>query len=344
MTSNDNKVEDWLPKEYPETQDLRWFKQHFENETFILVSWEGCTLADPRLELLQNKLLSSVNLIYPKPPTLFHAGWQKLFPPAQPPEPVIGPPMYKTVETGPTLLKRLTEGTSKLSETEALDRLAGLFVGKENHDLSCAVVTLTDEGKRDLRHTLESLYGFCKDDLGLPHERVKMGGPPVDNVAISTEGEKTLIRLFGPAGVVGLCLAFWCLRSTRLTLMVFVTAIYSGAISLSIIYYTGGAMNAILMTMPAVVYVAAVSGASTLPTTIAIPRSKGASKARRPGPSIMHGFPARSRRSPAPLDWRRCIPASCCRSSCSVFTRRSACWLRWGCCSCSCRPGCRSGR
>ena len=50
-----------------------------------------------------------------------------------------------------------------------------------------------------------------------------MGGPPVDNVAISTEGEKTLMRLFIPAGIVGVSLAFWCLRSVRLTIMVFST-------------------------------------------------------------------------------------------------------------------------
>ena len=93
MTSNDNKVEDWLPQEYPETQDLRWFKQHFENETFILISWEGCTVDDPRLELLETKLQTHVNLIYPKPATLIQAGIQKLFPPAQPPEPIVGPPL-----------------------------------------------------------------------------------------------------------------------------------------------------------------------------------------------------------------------------------------------------------
>ncbi len=162
MTSNDNKVEDWLPKEYPETQDLKWFKQHFDNETFILISWEGCTLDDPRLELFETKLLAHENKIYPKPRTLIQAGWQKLFPPAQLPDPVIGPPMFQSVETGRTMLDRLTEGTSKLSEQEALRRLAGLFVGKENHDQSCAVISLTAEGKRDLRHTLDSLYAICR--------------------------------------------------------------------------------------------------------------------------------------------------------------------------------------
>ncbi|HEX4147216.1 MAG TPA: MMPL family transporter [Pirellulales bacterium] len=261
MTSNDNKVEDWLPQEYPETQDLRWFKQHFENETFILISWEGCTLDDPRLELLETKLQTHVNLIYPKPATLLQAGIQKLFPPKDAPEPTIGPPLFQSAETGRTMLKRLTDGTAKLSEEEALRRLAGLFVGKENHAQSCAIVTLTDEAKRDLRHTIDNLYELCQHELALPRSRVKLGGPPVDNVAISTEGEKTLARLFGPAGIVGLALAYWCLRSTRLTMMVFVTAIYAGAISLSLVYYSGSAMNAILLTMPAVVYVAGISGA-----------------------------------------------------------------------------------
>ncbi len=261
MTSNDNKVEDWLPKEYPETQDLRWFKQHFENETFILISWEGCKLDDPRLELLETKLLAHENLIYPKPATLIQAGLIKLFPPKVAPEPTIGPPLFASVETGRTMMNRLTEGTTKLSEEEASHRLAGLFVGQKDPQQSCAIVTLTDEAKRDLRHTLDNLYEICQRELALPRERVKMGGPPVDNVAISTEGEKTLVRLFGPAGIVGLALAYWCLRSTRLTMMVFVTALYAGAISLSLVYYSGSAMNAILLTMPAVVYVAGISGA-----------------------------------------------------------------------------------
>src|SRR6185369_17971652 len=56
-------------------------------------------------------------------------------------------------------------------------------------------------------------------------------------------------------------LAFWCLRSVRLTTMVFSAALYAGAISLALVYYSGGSMNAILLTMPAVVYVAGISGA-----------------------------------------------------------------------------------
>src|SRR5690606_19675143 len=57
LRSNDNNVQDWLPTEYEETQDFAWFKQHFDSETFILITWDGCTVDDPRLTLLARKLV-----------------------------------------------------------------------------------------------------------------------------------------------------------------------------------------------------------------------------------------------------------------------------------------------
>jgi uncharacterized protein len=270
LLSNDNNVHDWLPDTYDETQDFSWFQEHFENETFVLISWDGCTLDDPRLELLAKKLIP------PEVPPPDNPGplkkrapkgwnddffWSKWF---QKPDPIgfVGPrgPLFKHVETSQRLLKRLTEPPVNLSEGEAIKRLSGLFIGPDNQQ-SCAVVTLTPEGKRDLRDTLKKLHSVTEEELGLPRDRVRMGGPPVDNVAISVEGEKTLIRLFIPAGIVGLSLAFWCLRSVRLTTMVFAAALYAGGVSLAIVYYCGGTMNAILLTMPAVVYVAGISGA-----------------------------------------------------------------------------------
>jgi predicted RND superfamily exporter protein len=269
LSSNDNNVHDWLPTTYEETLDFGWFQEHFENETFVLISWEGCTLDDPRLELLAKKLIppdlapvaNYGPLKKPAPAKwyddLFFSKWIKK------PDPVAEAargPLFKSVETGQRLMNRLTEPPINLSEEQAIERLQGLFVGPDDKQ-SCAVVTLTPEGKRDLRVTLAKLYGITENELGLSRDRIRMGGPPVDNVAISVEGEKTLIRLFIPAGIVGLSLAFWCLRSVRLTTMVFSAALYAGAISLAIVHYSGASMNAILLTMPAVVYVAGISGA-----------------------------------------------------------------------------------
>ena len=278
LLSNDNDVHDWLPDTYAETNDFSWFQQHFDNETFVLVTWEGCNLEDERLELFAKKVIppekpadqQAQAIRKPEPPKkpwwndLFFAGWLKK---PQKVDLATSGPLFKSIETGQRLVDRLVTPPITLPEDAALGRLQGLFVGPpiegkpNNERQTCAVITLTAEGKRDLRVTLEEVYRIATEELGLPRERVKLGGPPVDNVAISVEGEKTLIRLFIPAGIVGLSLAFWCLRSVRLTAMVFATALYAGAISLAVVHYTGDAMNAILLTMPAVVYVAGISGA-----------------------------------------------------------------------------------
>lgn len=235
LSSNDNNVQDWLPSQYEETKDFAWFKKHFDNETFVLVSWDGCSVDDVRLTLFAKKVVPDAQDI------AYDA-------------------YFKKVETSQSLLNRLMSPPLSLTEEQSLERLQGLFIGPDKQQ-ACAVVTLTDAGKKDLRKTLNKLQGICQNELGLSRERVRMGGPPVDNVAISVEGERTLLRLFIPAGIVGLSLAFWCLRSVRLTMMVFATAMYAACVCLSMVWYSGNAMNAILLTMPAVVYVAGVSGA-----------------------------------------------------------------------------------
>ena len=75
------------------------------------------------------------------------------------------------------------------------------------------------------------------------------------------EGERTLVRLAGLSAITGLGLSWWCLRSWRLVAMVFSSAIYASALSMAVVWYTGGHMNSILLTMPSLIYVLAISSA-----------------------------------------------------------------------------------
>ena len=96
---------------------------------------------------------------------------------------------------------------------------------------------------------------------------VILGGPPVDNVAITKEGEETLQRLAGLCGLVGLTLAWFCFRDLRLTMFIFFLAIISAGVALASVSFSGiflgsfGTCDAILLSMPALVYVLAMSGA-----------------------------------------------------------------------------------
>ena len=95
----------------------------------------------------------------------------------------------------------------------------------------------------------------------MPHGEIYMGGPPVDNVAIDLEGQKTLRQLAFFSALMGLGLSYWCMRQLYLTVLIIACAVYSAAISLSLVYFMGSSMDAILYTMPPVVYTASLSGA-----------------------------------------------------------------------------------
>ena len=128
LLSNDNNVHDWLPTTYDETKDFSWFQEHFDNETFVLVSWDGCTLDDQRLELFARKIVPPEGsddgpegpLKAPAPAKwyddLFFAQWFKK------PEPLAAAahgPLFKKVETGQRLMERLTSSPLNLSDSEA---------------------------------------------------------------------------------------------------------------------------------------------------------------------------------------------------------------------------------
>ncbi|HEY5315009.1 MAG TPA: MMPL family transporter, partial [Pirellulales bacterium] len=256
--SNKNDVQDWLPANYKETREFAWFQRHFAGEQFVLASWDGCTLDDQRLRLFVEKLVPS-----DRPGHAAHG-------------------FFQSVVTGPMLLAGLKDQL-KLTDAEALQRLEGALIGPvlppEGKPASPAdrlsgataaqaeparqtgvVVTLSEAGKHNLRGTIHQLWDTAAE-CNIPHSSFHMGGPPIDNYAIDSAGENSLVRLAGIALVIGVVISWMCLRSVLLTVLVFIAGIYSAALSLALTRVLPTDMNAILLTMPPLVFVAGISGA-----------------------------------------------------------------------------------
>jgi len=274
IEGNTNKAEDWLPPGYAESVDLRWFRNHFIGEQFALVSWDGCTLGDTeKLEKLARSLI-------PTRQALAKADAESDLPQrAQ---------WYHEIITGPQVLDQLTESLG-ISYGEAVKRIDGALVGPVRRDAegkslgvesraTCLIVYLTEAAtgnNRTMRKAIEKITEIASTECGIAPETIHMGGPPVDNITIDVEGERTLIRLAGLSGIVGFALSFWCFRSFKLTSIVFAVGVLSAGVSLAIVFYFGilevmftslttprlGTVDAILMSMPAVVYVLGLSGA-----------------------------------------------------------------------------------
>lgn len=269
LLTNHNEVQQWLPAEYEETTTFQWFRKYFADEDFILASWEGCNLEDQRLRMLCEKLVP--------PPTENQDAIASKDAPG---------PLFKELITGPQLLDRLTNPPISLPREKAINRLKGTLIGPDGNT-TCVVLTLSEDGKKNLRGTVQTVIRTATEECGIPRKSLHMGGPPIDNVSIDSAGEESLLRLAGLAAVIGLAISWACLRSGRLIAMVFTAGIYSAAVGLAIVWFTGNTMNAILMTMPSLVYVAAISGAIHLSNYYRdTSREHGAQGA--PGRALLH--------------------------------------------------------
>jgi predicted RND superfamily exporter protein len=237
IKSNINDVRDWLPAHYAETGQYRWFKERFGSEDFVVVSWSGCTLDDPRVTQLTANLRERSEQHRPQGE----------------------PQLFNSVTSGPELVDELATERVGLSRSQAIARLQGTLIGPDGRQ-TCAVVALSDEARSHLRSALGEIRAAAVE-IGLPAHDVHLGGPPVVNDAIDQSSAQSLVRLAGLAGLVGLVIAWLCFRDMRLTLMVFVVAGYSATLGLAVVPLVGVPLNAILITMVPLVYVAAMSGA-----------------------------------------------------------------------------------
>ena len=104
---------------------------------------------------------------------------------------------------------------------------------------------------------LELATGEC----GISAENLHIGGPPADNVAIDEEGTITLLRLVNLSMLIGIGLAYASFRSLKITVMLFFVGGTAAITSLAFVWFGGSSLDAILMSMPSLVYVLGLSGA-----------------------------------------------------------------------------------
>jgi uncharacterized protein len=273
--SQTNKAEDWLPSSYSEATDLQWFREHFVGEQFVLMSWDGCTLGNTvKLDELSRKLIPSKNAISSSP------DHDELTRRTQ---------LFKRVITGPSVIAEMMTSPLSLDYSQAAQRVQGALVGPPQRDArgkslgdatrtTCLAVYLSDLATKDnraMRAAIDKITTIAVNECAIPLKSIHMGGPPVDNIAIDAEGERTLMRLALLAGAFGFLLSYCCFKSVKATALIFSVGVLSAGMSLAIVFYFGivevamwgaerpelGTVDAILMTMPAVVYVLGLSGA-----------------------------------------------------------------------------------
>ncbi len=241
MQSQSNRVEDWLPAHYQETKDLAWFYDHFPGEDLLMISWEGCTLDDPRIKTFVERLRQPADI----------DGEQGL-------------QIFRDIVTAQAVSEQLQDEFPSISRKQALSQLEGWLVGPDREGgerTSCIVVLITATGWEHRFSTIDHIYRCADEVPGLSADAIHMAGPTIDGVAIdraSAESVKSLLWLCMLTSVV---ITMFCFRSFRLMLLVILSAEVNRALTLALVHYTGATMDSILLVAPSLVGVLTVSTA-----------------------------------------------------------------------------------
>lgn len=235
--TNTNNVLDWLPGSFEETQRLFEFVGRFGSDEILLISWEGCTLEDPRLDQVAEALVQPTD----QTPTGEPIQW------------------FRKVFTGSQTLAELTSEPLELPREEAIRRMRGWLVGSDE-ETTCAMALITDAGSMNRPGALRFVRNVL-ESAGVNWQDAHLGGPTANAVAIDQASNTWIAQMALGSALLGLVVAWKCFGSLRLVLIIMLSAVFAWSASLSILYLSGTNMDAVLMMMPALVFVLTVSGA-----------------------------------------------------------------------------------
>ncbi|BBO31426.1 MMPL family transporter [Lacipirellula parvula] len=216
-----NQAHTWLAASHGVAKLDREFRDQFEAQQFVLVSWDDCTLGKPgKLATLARKLQGANGVV--------------------------------RIETGPQWIERLTSAPYGWAEEGAVARLEGTFVGPTQRDergaslgqasrLTCLAAYLTPIAAGDdaqVAAVLEQIRRAAAES-GVEPASLRIAGPAIDSLRVGQESTWAMLRWGGLAVLLGSTICLWRLRSFQLAALVTIPAIAGGAATLAIVYYSG---------------------------------------------------------------------------------------------------------
>ena len=225
-------VHQWLPEGKPEKQRYERYLHDFGSDQFLIASWENCRTDDQRLQQFCDELTQYL----PEKNAL-----------------------VASVQSSHDIVNLLTEPPLRLSKEEAESRLRGFLIGADG--TAAVIIRFTDFG---IAHQKESMtYIFqCADSVSdLGRGSLRMAGTVYEAYAVDYAAEQSLKLLVLPSCLIGVGLAWICLRSIRAAIAVLIIAGFGQLLAVSVVYYTGGQFSAVLIVLPTLVFMLTLSGA-----------------------------------------------------------------------------------
>lgn len=227
----------WLPEGRIERSLYEGFTSQFGSDQYLVVSWERSSVSDPRLGQLTQQI---------------HLQDQQR-------EGTAKGPLIDSLQTSADLFDALVERPLALSPQVARGRLEGSFIGKDG--TAAVFVRFTPEGIAAQNQSIELVRKAADRVEGLGRDELQMVGSVYEAYAVDQAAEKSLRRLVLPSSLMGVLLAWLCLRSVRGAITVLLIAGVGQLIAVAIVASTGGEFSAVLIVLPTLVFMLTLSAA-----------------------------------------------------------------------------------
>ena len=228
--SNTEDVLQWLPDNSPTRQQYNEFEGKFGSDDFLLVTWEGCTIDDPRLKQFCENLASKDS-----------SG------------------LIQSVVNGSDVLTKL-RAEIELPTKHIVNRFKGIFFGIDDTKQTLALIQLTKAGSSDRRGAMGQVEVAIAETDDLELKEIIFGGYPYVGLSIDNSLRESIIYFFLPSIFLAAITSFCCLKNIFLSSIVFLAAIGAAACSIAVVPILGFKFGGMMSIIPALVYILTTSG------------------------------------------------------------------------------------
>ena len=228
--SNMEDVLQWLPNSSPEREVYNEFVAQFGADDFVVVSWPNCDLNDRRADQFSAALRAGNGL-----------------------------GLIRDARSGRELIVQLHED-ARLPARTVIARFRGFYFGQDGHQ-TCVVVSLSQQGMAHRRAAMSHILSVAQSVLGEATERLVIGGYPQVGAYGDQVIRESIFQLVGPSCLVSTVLAWFCLRSLRVTLAILIVAGLAAALSIAMVTLSGALWGGLSSANPTLIYILTVSGA-----------------------------------------------------------------------------------
>ncbi len=231
-----NGPPDWILESVEYRREYDWFKRVFEERDPVVLQFDNCTIDNERLDLFSDELLSSDN----------------------PREAARRAELFQFAISGRDMLRELQGDDLDLSHRSAVSRLKGAFIGPDGKS-TCILVMLTKTGVYARQEAIDLIRQTALPLFSIESNDLVLVGTAVDGATIDEASVKSISDFSLPSMIVASLLCWWCIRSLLFTCIIFLVALVGQGFVLSLATLSGNPMNAIVIVVPALVFVLTVS-------------------------------------------------------------------------------------